>query len=71
MGGAGVSPVAITEAASGNADELAAAVARAEAEPDDHEAQAPLAMIEAAHKPMCRACRLPTFRVSSHGGGRA
>ncbi|MCA3350654.1 MAG: hypothetical protein INF97_08685, partial [Roseomonas sp.] len=40
--------LAITEAAPGNAEELAAAIARAEAEPDDPEAQAPLAMIEAA-----------------------
>jgi hypothetical protein len=40
--------LAITEAAPGNAEELAAAIVRAEAEPDDPEAQAPLAMIEAA-----------------------
>ncbi|MCA3344282.1 MAG: hypothetical protein IOC54_16015 [Methylobacterium sp.] len=39
--------LAITEAAPGNAEELAVAIARAEAEPDDPEAQAPLAMIEA------------------------
>jgi hypothetical protein len=40
--------LAITEAAPANAEELAVAIARAEAEPDDPEAQAPLAMIEAA-----------------------
>jgi hypothetical protein len=47
--------LAITEAAPGNAEELAAAIARAEAEPDDPEAQAPLAMIEAA----CAASKAP------------
>lgn len=40
--------LAIFEAAPENADELTAAIDRAEAEPDNLEAQAPLAMIETA-----------------------